>query len=129
MATGYPKRIALGLILSIAIGPVVVAMCNTAWAMVTGAPIATMWREYSAIQVALAGLPYFVLAVCGIDARRAWIAALSATAAFWCYYLWNLIHYAGVGANIGIGILMMVSPVAVTASGLLAWSIGRNRQV
>lgn len=129
MSTGYPKRIALGLILSLAIGLVVVGLCNTVWAAVTGAPIATMWRENSAIQIALAGLPYFVLAVCGINAQRAWVAALSVTAAFWGYYLWDIIHYTGVGANIGIGILMMVSPVAVTASGLLAWSIGRNRQV
>ncbi len=129
MSTGYPKRIVLGLTLSLAIGLLVVAVCNTVWATVTGAPIATMWRENSAIQVALAGLPYFILAVCGIDTRRAWIVALVVTAAFWGYYLWDIIHYAGVGANIGIGILMMISPFAVTASGLLASSMGRNRQV
>jgi hypothetical protein len=129
MSIGYPKRFALGLILSLAIGLLVVASCNTVWATATGAPIGTMWRENSAVQVVLAGLPYFVLAVCGIGARRAWIVALILTAAFWGYYLWDIIHYAGVGANIGIGILMMASPIAVTASGLLAASIGRNRQV
>jgi len=129
MSTGYPKRLALGLILSLAIGLLVVASCNTVRATATGAPIATMWGENSAIQVVLAGLPYFVLAVCGIAARRAWIVALIVTAAFWGYYLWDIIHYAGVGANIGIGILMMASPAAVTASGLLAYRMDWSRRV
>lgn len=127
MSNEFLKRVALGLTLSLAIGLAVVATCNTVWAMASGDPTARLWRESSAIQVALAGLPYLVLAICGIGARRAWIAALGVTFAFWGYYLWDITHYTGVGANIGIGILMMFSPFAAIASGLLAWRIGQNR--
>lgn len=126
MPNSFARRLALGLAVSLAIGLAVVTMCNTVWSVTRGAPIMTRWGEQSPVHVVLAGLPYFILAICGIRARNAWIAAPSLTAGFWGYYLWDIAHYAGVGANIGIGILMIFSPIAVTAGALLAWYLSRR---
>ena len=106
----------------------VVAICNTVWAISGGFPIVTLWDEASFIQVLLASFPYLVLAMFGIRLRRPWIVALFLTAAFWGYYLWDITHYEGGGANIGLALLMMFSPVPITGGSLLALATLTNRR-
>ena len=120
LSHSYPKRAAIGIVTALAIGTAVVVTCNTVWAIAGDFPIATLWDEASPVQVLLASFPYLVLAICGIAARRPWIAALCLTTAFWGYYLWDITHYEGGGANIGLGILMMFSPVPIIGASLLA---------
>lgn len=116
----YPKRAAIGIIGALAIGLAVVAACNTVWAIAGDYPITTLWDEASPAQVLLASFPYIILAIFGISARRPWLTGLSLTAAFWGYYLWEITHYEGGGANIGLGILMTLSPIPITGASLLA---------
>lgn len=116
----YLKRAAVGIAAALGIGVAVVAACNTVWAIAGGFPIATLWDEGSPAQVLLASFPYLVLAIFGITARRPWFTGLCLTAAFWGYYLWDITHYEGGGANIGLGILMMLSPIPITGASLLA---------
>lgn len=116
----YLKRAAIGIAAALVIGLAVVAACNSVWAIAGGFPIATFWDEASPAQVVLASFPYLVLAIFGITARRSWITGLSLTAVFWGYYLWDISHYEGGGANIGLGILMLLSPIPITGASLLA---------
>ncbi|RYG86874.1 MAG: hypothetical protein EON59_08930 [Alphaproteobacteria bacterium] len=116
----YLKRAAIGIAAASVIGLAVVVACNTVWAIAGGFPIATLWDEASPAQVLLASFPYLVLAIFGITARRPWFTGLCLTAAFWGYYLWDITHYEGGGANIGLGILMMLSPIPITGASLLA---------
>lgn len=116
----YPKRAANGFVAALTIGLTVVGICNTVWAIAGDFPIMTLWDEASVGQVLLASFPYLFLSICGISARRPWIAGLCLTAAFWGYYLWDITHYEGGGANIGLGIVMIFSPIPITAGSLLA---------
>ena len=116
----YLTRAAIGLAAALAIGLAVVATCNTVWAIAGDFPIATLWDEASPTQVLMVSFPYLVLATFGVTARRPWLAGLCLTVAFWGHYLWDIIHYEGGGANIGLGILMMLSPILITGASLLA---------
>lgn len=122
----YARRAASGIVAAIAIGFAVVAICNTVWALATGFPIATRWNDASVTQVGLASLPYLILAICGIDARRAWGTGLCLTTAFWGFYLWVIIYHQRPDANIGLGMLMMFSPFPIAAGSLLALARGRK---
>ena len=111
----------VGLIASVVIGFVVIATCNTVWAATRGVSVLQLWDDTSPLQVLFAGSPYVVLAVFGISARRPWIVGLCLTAAFWGYYLWKITTFNGIGgADIGLGILMMFSPILIIGGSLLA---------
>lgn len=117
----YSRGVAAGLIASLAIGFGVVATCNTVWAATRGVSAWQAWDDASPVQVFIAGSPFAVLSVFGISARRAWIAGLCLTAAFWGYYLWKITTFNGIGgADIGLGILMMLSPILVVGGSFFA---------
>lgn len=117
----YPIRAVVGLIASLLIGFTVVATCNAVWAATRGVSVLHLWDDASPFQVLIAGSPYAVLAVFGISARRPWIVGLCLTAAFWGYYLWKITTFNGIGgADIGLGILMMFSPILVIGGSLFA---------
>lgn len=119
LSHSYLKRATIGMVAALVIGTAVVATCNTVWAIAEGLPITTLWDENSLVQVLIASLPYIVLATLGITARRPWIAALCLTAAFWGYYLWDITNNEETGANIGLGILMLFSPIPITGASLV----------
>ncbi|MEG8039855.1 hypothetical protein QP166_11080 [Sphingomonas sp. LR60] len=117
----YPRRAVVGLIAALVIGFAVVATCNTVWAATRGVSVLRLWDDASPFQILIAGSPYAVLAVFGISARRPWLVGLCLTAAFWGYYLWKITTFDGIGgANIGLGILMMFSPILIIAGSLFA---------
>lgn len=116
----YSRCAAAGLIAAVAIGLMVVLGCNTVFAMTGRLAAGGIWDEESPAQILVASLPYLALATCGVSARRAWITALCLTAAFWGYYLWCITHYQGGGADIGLGILMLFSPVPITGGSMFA---------
>lgn len=110
----------LGLIASLVIGLIVVATCNTIWAATRGVSVLQLWDDASPFQVLIAGSPYTVLSVFGISARRPWFVGLCLTIAFWGYYLWKITTFNGIGgADIGLGILMMFSPILVIGGSFL----------
>ena len=79
------------------------------------------WDDTSLPLVLFASAPYFALAVAGVVARRPWIAGLITTLAFWGFYLFEITRpYEGGGANIGLALLMMVSPIVVVSASAIA---------
>ena len=126
---GYLKRVAIGLAASIAIGLTTVLTHDIIWAISGGFPITPIWREETSSQVLIACAPFLVLSVCGIGARRPWIVGLCLTGALWGYYLWDSTHYKGGGANIGLGILMIFSPILITGACLFAYATSAERRI
>jgi hypothetical protein len=69
------------------------------------------------LQIAFAGLPFFVLAAKSDRRRAMWIVAFVLTCGSWTYYVWqtwrdSLTGFAG-GANIGAGMIMMAAPLGI----------------
>ncbi len=117
----YPKRALSGLVIALVIGVVVVAICNTLWAVIGGFPLLSLWDDASIFQVLIASAPFLLLALLGISARRPWVVALILTVAFWAFYAYVITRpYEGGGANIGLGILMMFSPLPIAGASLLS---------
>ncbi|TFU01033.1 hypothetical protein EUV02_11995 [Polymorphobacter arshaanensis] len=123
----YLKR-AVGVAASLAIGLTVVAINNTVWAVSQDFPLTELWGEATLFQVMTASSPFLVLSIFGISACRSWIVGLSLTVALWGYYLWDTTHYKGGGANIGLGILLLFSPVPITIASLAALATYGNRR-
>jgi hypothetical protein len=117
----YLKRAAVGVVAALLVGLGVVGACNTGWAISRGRPLATLWGAESLAQVLLVSAPYLVLAAGGVVARRPWFVGLGLTVAFWGFYLFEITRpYEGGGANIGLGILMLFSPIPIFAGSLIA---------
>lgn len=104
----------------------VVVACNTAYALGKGVPLTTLWDRGSWTQIALILLPFLFI----LNSRRpVWIAAMLATLAFWGWYLLKILRpYQGGGADIGLGVLMLASPLLILAISLLTGWITRRRR-
>lgn len=77
-----------------------------------------------AIQWLLVGAPFALLAV--LRARtRAWVTGVAVTLVFWSVYVADAYLNTGGGANIGMGLIMLASPLFVAAAALMA---GRNKR-
>ena len=113
---------------SLAIGLLVVA-ASVAIASLGGRPVQRdqLGDELPilASQAFLVAIPFLVLATAGISTRRAWIAGLGLTLALWSYYLLDALVLAipGRGANIGLGLVMLASPLLIS---LVCVALARN---
>ncbi|MBB5716457.1 hypothetical protein FHS94_003323 [Sphingomonas aerophila] len=98
-----------------------VAISNTVWTAIAGFSLLSGWDDASSFQILIASGPFMMLSLFGVSARRPWIVGLCVTVAFWAYYTYVTSRpYDGGGANIGLGILMMVSPVPIAGACLLS---------
>jgi hypothetical protein len=69
----------------------------------------------------IASTPFIVLAIFGIRTRLPWIVGICLTAAFWGFYVYEITRpYEGGGADIGLGILMLFSPLPIAGASLLS---------
>lgn len=77
-----------------------------------------------------AGGPFGLLALAGVRNKVPWIVGLAMTAALWGYYFFDGIryHFSGdrSGANIGLGLLMIVSPIIISAACFVTDRIQRR---
>lgn len=125
---GYLKRAAVGVLAALLLGLGVVGACDTVWAFSRGRPLATLWGAESLSQVLLASAPYLALAAGGVVARRPWFVGLALTCSFWGFYLVEINRpYEGGGANIGLGILMLYSPIPIFVGSVIAALTLRRR--
>jgi hypothetical protein len=78
-----------------------------------------------AFQAVMVAIPFLVLAIAGISTRRPWIAGLVLTLALWGYYLLDALVLAvpGRGANIGLGLIMLASPLIIS---LICFALART---
>jgi hypothetical protein len=123
----YVKRAFVGVIAATMLGVSIVATCNTIRAIDAGMPI-RLWNDASFVQLAIAGAPSMMLALLGVRARRPWIIAVGLTFAFWGYYAYRITRPdEGGGADIGLGILMLFSPLLIAVASLLSLLLSRGR--
>lgn len=117
----YAKSTSIGVAVALLIGSIAVAMSNTVWALAKDFPIFTLWDSASVSQIVIASTPFIVLAIFGIRTRRPWIVGICLTAAFWGFYVYEITRpYEGGGADIGLGILMLFSPLPIAGASLLS---------
>ncbi len=125
----YPRRALTGLAFALIIGVTVVAVSNIASAVVRDFPLTTLWDDASISQIAIASAAFMLLALLGISAPRPWIVALFITVGLWAFYVYGITRpYEGGGANIGLGILMMFSPLPIAVTSLLSLVISAYRR-
>lgn len=115
----FANRVA-GCLFSLAIGAGVV-IGITAIVSDLGRILADSYERQAVLfQIALAVSPFALLTICGIDARRPWLVGLAWTLMFWGYYWYSVETYNGGGADIGLGFIMMLSPLIVALAAMLA---------
>lgn len=111
----------VGCALALAIGLCVVVVTTGGHALITGKSL-DLDEEWGVLlfQALLAGAPFGLLAISGIRNRAPWLVGIAMTVAFWGYYFFDGVRYQlsgdSSGANIGLGILMMVSPIIITGA-------------
>ena len=102
---------------------------NGGFSVVTGADL-NLSEEWGVFlfQVLLVAAPFGLLAVAGVGGRWPWGVALVLTAMFWGIYLAVALSSRGdgTGANIGLGLLMLGSPVIVVAAGFLTAKVTKR---
>ena len=105
------------MLLAVAIGVAVVAICDGLFTLLTGRPI-TFESDVAPFQVGIVAAPFLVLAILGVRQRRPWLVGLALTFSLWGYYLFEGVRYQwspdGSGANIGLGLIMLASPLVIT---------------
>jgi hypothetical protein len=108
----------LAALLALVIGVVVVAANALLFTLLTGRPL-TYANDVEPHQVTIVAIPFLVLALIGVGHRRPWGVGLALTLALWGFVLFDGVRYQwnpdGTGANIGLGLLVMVSPLFITA--------------
>jgi hypothetical protein len=111
----------IGCIYAVAIGVLTVAIVSGAFSLLTGQPL-NLAEEWSVFlfQMLIVAAPFGLLALMGIGNRLPWLVGLAPTLALWGYDLFDGVSYQwhpdGTGANIGLGLVMLVSPFVIAAA-------------
>ena len=121
----------IAILAALAIGVLVVgASVGIGWAAGRSIPPGEIRDELPifAFQIFMVAMPFLVLAMAGIVARRPWMTGLALTLALWAYYLLDALVLAepGSGANIGLGLLMLASPVLISVICILIGVRGKT---
>lgn len=128
------KRLGL-LLIATALGTIIVVCGNAATEIIQG----EFWfddgalgsidaSDVAVLHLVSTSLPMIVLALIGSTNRSLWMTAVLLTVMFWCYFvyqLWRDSLDAGGGANIGLGLLAMVSPF-ITLFVVMLVSLARH---
>ena len=121
MSRTYFKRALSGLVIALLIGVAVVGASNTVFAVNRGYPLLSIWSDGSTGQILTVAAPFIFFSLLGLSARRPWLVAFCLTVAFWAYYAYVITRpYEGGGADIGLGILMLFSPLPIALASLLS---------
>lgn len=80
-------------------------------------------------QVLLVALPFGLLALAGIRARMPWLVATGLTIGFWVAFFVSILIGLrdGTGVNIGMGLIMLVSPIPIACGAWIAASVSSRR--
>ncbi len=106
-----------GVCFGAAIGAVVVLGLAAAVAWVDRVSFFDKMGEMMPVQIAFVAAPFVVLALADVRAKSAWLVALGLTVTFWGFVFYVVAQpYSRGDANIGLGLLMLVSPVVILAA-------------
>lgn len=77
--------------------------------------------SFLAIQAGWISFPFLILAVLGINRKLPWITGVTLTIALWGYSLFDAISTWDTdrGANIGLGLILLLSPGIITVVSLV----------
>ncbi|TFI56842.1 hypothetical protein E2493_18015 [Sphingomonas parva] len=114
--------------MALVIGPLVAFGSAIAFSLLTGRSL-NLAEEWTVLiwQAISVSIPFIVVAVTGTKKKAPWIVGLVLTLTLWGYYLVEGVSYQwhpdGSGANIGLGLIMLVSPLVITAAcvGTYLW--------
>jgi hypothetical protein len=107
-----------GCLLAMAIGIATIVIQAGSFSLLTGRGLNLRdeWLVYL-VDMAFVAAPFVALALAGIKSAWPWLAGLALTLSFWGYVLYEGVSYQwhpdGSGANIGLGLLVLVSPVPI----------------
>ena len=83
------------------------------------------------LHMVIVSIPFLMLAMGGVHARLPWLTGLALTAALWGYYLYEGVRYQWSGdtsgVNIGLGLIMLASPVLISFACIAAVVVERRR--
>lgn len=115
-----PKSLAGRLALAITIGVFAVTLSVVIPAILRGNTIvlAGNWGILG-VNAMIAAAPFIGLAIGNIRQPRAWTIALVLTVLLWGYYIADPFLRGAGDANIGLGILMLISPVPIAIVSLV----------
>lgn len=118
-------------LLALGIGIGVVAFTNLALSGLTGRPLNFSFGV-DLFQLVIVAIPFLVLAMGGVRARLPWLTGLALTAMLWGYYLYDGVryHWSGdaSGANVGLGLLLLASPLVISIACIAAYLLERRRR-
>lgn len=110
-----------GCLLALGIGFFTVVTVNAGFALVTGSDLNLLEKQsVFTFQILLVAAPFALLALFSVRARLPWVVGVILTAAFWGTYFVASVASRSGDANIGLGLLMLISPFIVAASAFLA---------
>jgi len=115
---------------ALGIGAGGVAFTKLGFAGLTGRPLNFSFTV-DLLQMVIVAIPFLVLAMGGVRARLPWLTGLALTAALWGYFLFEGVRYQWSGdtsgANIGLGVIMLASPLLISFACIAAYVIERRR--
>jgi len=108
-----------GCFLGIAIGVLTIVLFNGGLWFATG--VSEKWGMYL-FQIILVAAPFVLLASLGVRAKLPWLVGLILTAMFWGYLFFDIVSSRGdgTGANIGLGLFILASPLVIAGAAVFA---------
>ena len=117
------------LLVALLIGVVVVAADDFLFSVLTGRPL-SFASDVEPVNALVVAIPYLVLALAGARRVPPWAVGLALTLSLWGYGLYDGVSYQwhpdGSGADIGLGLIMLASPVFITAAVLAVHFVQRR---
>lgn len=117
-------------LVALLIGATVVAAEKILFTLLTGRPL-SLTSDVALVNALFAAIPFLVLAVSRRTGRLPWLVGVAVTAALWGWVLYEGVSYQwnpdGTGANIGLGLIMLASPLFITAIVLTVDALKRRR--
>ena len=116
---GFKTERPTGCLLAIAIGVITIVIEVGAFTLLTDnvLNLREEWYVYL-IQMVIVAAPFVVLALADIKFKLPWLVGLALTLSFWGYVLYDGVSYQwypdGSGANIGLGLLGLASPLLIS---------------
>ena len=99
-------------------------------ALLTGASL-NIRQEWGVLvfQVLFVAAPFGALATARESGRAAWLTAVALTVIFWGLMVADaLVRRGAGGADIGLGLLMLLSPLIVTGGAFAAGAVAKRRR-
>jgi hypothetical protein len=116
-------------LVALALGVLTVALFYLGIIVALGPPRSISPEEWPFLlfQILLAAAPFALLVRRGIRAWLPWIVGIALTLCFWAAFFASTLVAARdkTGANIGMGLIMFVSPFLIAGGALLAARLGR----